>query len=212
MKRKLLTFISLNLFFISVYSQSNNSPVPFEIFAGNNRSSVQLNLKRTICNKIDFSNLTIATADYKNTVSENELIMINSFVYQFHKNINIGGGLQYHFKKGFIPNVSISLNHIDATWMFLLTPYFQFLPTRNIETICIIEFKPKLTEKLRLYSRVQGLYNYNFAYNGHERSFFDFRLGLKINKFAFGAASNIDYYGPKKIFKENYGAFLKIDM
>lgn len=212
MKRKLLAFITLNLFFISLYSQSNNSPNAFELFGGNNRSSVQLNLKRTISNKIDFTNLTIATADYKNTLPENELIMINSLVYQFHKNINIGGGLQYHFKKGFIPNVSISFNYINQTWMFLLTPYFQFLPTRNIETIGIIEFKPKLTENLRLYSRVQGLYNYNFAYNGHERSFLDFRLGLKINKFAFGVASNLDYYGPKKIFKENYGGFLKIDM
>lgn len=212
MKRKLLAFITLNLFFISLYSQSNNSPTAFELFGGNNRSSVQLNLKRSIFNKIDFTNLTIATADYKNTLPENELIMINSLVYQFHKNINIGGGLQYHFKKGFIPNISISFSHINQTWMFLLTPYFQMLPTRNIETIGIIEFKPKLTENLRLYSRVQGLYNYNFAYNGHERSFLDFRLGLKINKFAFGVASNLDYYGPKKIFKENYGGFLKIDM
>ncbi len=75
----------------------------------------------------------------------------------------------------------------------------------------MIEFKPLLTQSMRLYTQIQGLYNHNFTNKNHERSFYNFRLGLKINKITFGAGARLDYYGAKKLNKENYGAFFKYD-
>lgn len=212
MIRKLLSFVFLNFFLISAYSQTNNAPIPFEFFVGNNRTNVQLNVNKNIASKFNFSNLTIAAADYENNLSETEVIMMNSIVYQFHKNINIGTGLQYHFKKGIVPNISMSFSYLNPTWTFLLIPYLDFIPKLDFEFVGVIEFKPKLTKTIRLYTRIQGLYSHNITDNLHDRSFANFRLGLKIKKIAFGGASNIDYYSPKKIYKDNYGAFIKIDM
>ncbi|MCK9164008.1 MAG: hypothetical protein M0O93_06655 [Bacteroidales bacterium] len=214
MKRIILNFILLNIFVLSVYSQTVNPPIPIEIYLGNNRTLFHMGVKRNIYKKINFSNSTSATVDYKNTQAENEIVMNNTLAYQFHKNINIGAGIQYHYKRGFIPNISMGFVYLNPTIMILLLPSFQFLPNgdRNIETMSFIEFTPKLTEKLRLYTKAQAMYNQNIVNNKHDRSFAFFRLGLKINSISFGAACRYDYYGPNKIFKENYGGFIKFDI
>jgi hypothetical protein len=212
MIRKLLLFISLNFILSSLYSQNNTPSIPFELFFGSNRTNTQLSLNKNIKGKFNFANLTVAAADYKNTLTENEVIIMNTINYQFHKNINFGAGLRYHYKKGLIPNLSMSFTHFNPTWTFILSPCFEILPKRDIEFVGIIEFKPKLTDKIRLYTRLQGLYNHNLTDNLHDRSYANFRLGLKINRIAFGAAANIDYYGPKKLYKDNYGVFFKIDI
>lgn len=214
MKRKILIIILLNIFVLSAYSQSVNPPIPIEMFIGNNRTSFLMSMKRNIYKKINFSNNSSATVDYKNTQSENELVTNNTLSYQFHKNINIGTGIQYHYKKGFIPNVSMGFVYANPTIMIVLTPSFQFLPNgdMNIETMSFIEFKPNLTEKIRLYTKAQAMYNQKLVVNKHDRSFASFHLGLKINTITFGAACRYDYYGPTKVFKENYGGFIKFDI
>lgn len=209
---KKLLFILFNLFVINCFSQNVTPPTPVEVFFGNNRTNAQLNFNKNIKGKFNFVNLTVAAADYKNTLSENEVIMMNTVNYQFHKNINTGAGLRYHYKKGFIPNISMSFTYFNPTWSFILTPCFEFLPKRDIEFVGIIEFKPKLTENIRLYTRIQGLYNQNITDNLHDRSYANFRLGLKINRIVFGGAANLDHYGPNKVYKDNYGVFFKYDL
>ena len=88
MKRKILSLILLNIFVLSAYSQSVNPPIPIEMFIGNNRTSFVMSMKRNIYKKINFSNNSSATVDYKNTQSENELVTNNTLSYQFHKNID----------------------------------------------------------------------------------------------------------------------------
>ncbi|MFV0500517.1 MAG: hypothetical protein ACK5MH_02865 [Bacteroidales bacterium] len=209
--RKVL-FILFNLYVINSFSQNNNPVIPFEIFFGNNRINNQINVNKNIKGKFFFQNISTAAVDYKNTLIENEVIMMNSLNYQFHKHINIGTGLRYHYLKGIIPNLSMSFTYFNPTWTFILSPCLELLPKRNLEFASIIEFKPKLTENIRLYSRIQGLYNQNLIDNLHDRSFLNFRLGLKINNIMFGAATNLDNYGPHKFYKDNYGVFFRIEI
>ncbi|MDD3286430.1 MAG: hypothetical protein PHI14_02910, partial [Bacteroidales bacterium] len=74
MIRKLLLFISLNFILSSLYSQNNTPSIPFELFFGSNRTNTQLSLNKNIKGKFYFANLTVAAADYKNTLTENEVI------------------------------------------------------------------------------------------------------------------------------------------
>ena len=214
MKRKILSLILINLFFISAYSQTFNPPIPVEWVIGNNRTSFQVGPNRNIYKQINFSNITSATADYKNTPTETELVMNNTVAYQFHKNLNIGAGLQYHYKRGLVPNISMTYTFISPAFIILISPAFQLLPNgeKNLEFISFAEFKPKLTEKIRLYTKAQYMYNHSFTFDAHDRSFAYFRLGLKINIISFGGACNLDYYGKDKFFKENYGGFIKFDI
>jgi hypothetical protein len=208
--RKIL-FIFFNLILINTFAQKDNTTIPIELLIGHRRTNFQLNVNRSIYKNIRFMSMTSASADYKNTKEESDLIMNNTVTYQFYKNFNFGLGVQYHYFKGFIPELSASAIYANQTWTLLLNPYFQLLPTINLETVAMIEFKPLLTQSMRLYTQIQGLYNHNFTNKNHERSFYNFRLGLKINKITFGAGARLDYYGAKKLNKENYGVFFKYD-
>ena len=177
---------------------------------GNNRTNFQLSINKPIAGKWWFNNITTAAADYKGTRTETELVMVNSLVYRFHKNFGASGGLQYHFLKGFVPNAAFHASYASPEWLLVFTPYLNFLPDRNSETVAIVEYKPQLNDNLRLYTRATGLYNHNLTKNSHDRSFYYFRLGLTYRKFTFGAAANFDYYGPNKLYKENFGGFIGV--
>lgn len=204
--------ILLLAFPLSLFAQTKQEPIPVELLIGNNRTNMQLSMNRNISGKLFYNNITTVYADYKNTRSETELVMVNSLVYRFQKNFGVSGGLQYHFVKGFVPNIAFHASYADPTWLLVFTPYFNVLPQRNSETIGIVEYKPVLAQNIRLYTRAQALYNYNLNYKAHDRSFYYFRLGLAVNKIAFGAAANLDYYGQKRIKKENFGGFFKINL
>lgn len=87
------------------------------------------------------------------------------------------------------------------------------MPERNSETVGIVEYKPLLNENLRLYTHARVLYNHNITLSAHDRSFYYFRLGLTFGrKYTFGAAANFDYYGPNRVYKDNFGGFFKVDI
>jgi hypothetical protein len=82
----------------------------------------------------------------------------------------------------------------------------------NFETFALLENKPQLTDKLGLYTRVQGLYNHNTKQDFHDRSYLYLRAGLSIKKYQFGLGANFDRYGPFKINQENYGLFVRVEI
>lgn len=198
---------------LSLWAQSKpQPPIGVEAMMGNNRANFQLTMNKAVAGKFRYNNITIATAPYEVKKGGTELIMVNSFIYQFHRNVGVSGGMQYHFLKGFVPNVALHTSYANPTWTLLLTPYLNFLPDTNSETIATVEFKPQLNENLRLYTRATALYNHNLTTNKHDRSFYYFRLGLTFGKFTLGAAANFDYYAPQKIYKDNFGGFFKMDI
>ena len=210
--KKTILFFLLALPFCVWAQQKPQPPISLEAVFGNNRTNFQLSMNRQIIGNFRYNNITIATAPYDHKKETAELIMVNSFIYQFHRNFGASGGLQYHFKKGLVPNVAFHASYASPEWLLVLTPYLNFLPDRNSETIALVEFKPKLNETFRLYTRAMGLYNHNLTQNAHDRSFYYFRLGLTHRQFTFGAAANFDYYGPKKMYKDNFGGFVKVDI
>lgn len=193
--------------------QRPQPPIPVETMFGNNRANFQLSLNRPIVGKLHYNNITIATAPYDVKEGGTELTMVNSFIYRFHRNFGASGGVQYHFRKGFVPNAAFHASYADPVWLLAITPYLNFLPDRNSETIGIVEFKPLLNSDLRLYTRAMALYNHNLTHNVHDRSFFYFRLGITFaRKYTLGGGANFDYYGANRVHKDNFGGFFKVDI
>lgn len=209
MRKIIFVFFALTVFGVNA-QQKAEPPIPVEVMFGNNRAALQFSVNKSIAGNWRFNNITSATADYKNTRSETEIVVVNSLVYQFHPNFGVSGGLQYHFLKGLVPNAAFHASYADPVWLFVLTPYLNLLPHRNLESVGIAEFKPALSEKIRLYTRAQILYNHDLTDNLHDRSYYYFRLGLTIRRYTFGAAANFDYYGPQRAYKENIGGFFRV--
>lgn len=212
MKKTVFFLLLITISLAGVSQQKNDPPIPVEVMFGNKRTNLRLSFNKPITGKWRFNNITTATADYENTPAETELVTVNSLVYQFHPNIGASGGLQYHFLKGWVPNIAFHTSYVTPTWLLIFVPYLNFLPQYNSETVAIVEYKPPLNNRLRLYTHAQALYNHNVTHNVHDRSFYYFRVGLSINKITFGAAVNFDYYGSQKMKKENFGGFFRIDI
>jgi len=78
------------------------------------------------------------------------------------------------------------------------------------ENLALVEYKPKINDKLNFYSRVQGLYGFVPESGNHNRSYVMFRAGLSYKEFTIGAATNFDWYGPMKQKENSYGIFASI--
>lgn len=216
MRRYLVIFLmTLAPFALRATAQKPEPPIVFETLFGNERIGMTMSLNKPIAGKFRYNNITSTAVPYEFVPEKArliELVSVNSIVYSLHRNIGVSGGMQYHFRKGFIPSIAVHLSYANPTWFLLLTPYYNFMPWSNVEVIAIAEYKPQLSEKLRLFSRLQGFYGHDFGKNEPERGMCYFRLGLSVQKYTFGLGGNIDFYRKTMPTVYNYGGFIRIDI
>ena len=74
----------------------------------------------------------------------------------------------------------------------------------------LVEFKPMLTEKVQLYTRVQVMQETD--YKDLTRGFQSLRLGLGYKQFQFGIGTTFDQLGTQPIKYENTGVFLRAEL
>lgn len=154
-----------------------------------------------------FSVITIATP-YDHNNAPNELILSSALTYKLTDKLFTAGGLQYHFLKGIVPYAGLQFFTANPKWLFVLSPSIAFAANTSLQNIGIVEFKPRITNSLKLYTRAQGIYNVNLDNSLHERSLLYLRTGLTLQKTSLGFGFNTDFYGPSKIRQENFGIFI----
>lgn len=200
---------------LTATAQNPEPPIVFETLFGNERINMAVGFNKSIAGKFRYNNISSAAAPYSfstETARLIELVSVNSIIYSFHRNIGVSGGMQYHFRKGLMPSVALHLSHANPTWLFVLTPYYNFMPWANLEVIAIAEYKPQLTGTLRLFTRLQGFYGYDFSKKERERGMCYFRVGVTYKKYTFGLGSNIDFYRQPIPTVYNYGGFIRLDI
>lgn len=199
----------LCLFPILSFAQA---PIPAEVMFGNNRTNFLMILNRPVDAKgrFHFFNVTVGAADYQNTPSETEIVVNNSLTYALGHNFHATAGAQWHFKLGFVPTVGVEYLKARPDFLLVIFPTFNMLPNRNLETVGILEYKPALSPKTRLYTRLQAMYNQDMTLEAHARSAYSVRAGISIKQFTVGVGSNLDYYGPLKFDKTNHGLFVQV--
>jgi hypothetical protein len=203
------------LFAKPAFGQENHAPVPpipVEATFGNNRVQFIGVLNRPVSadGKLSYFNLSMGMVDYKNTASETEMVIVNNLTYALFGNIRATAGAEWHYKLGLVPQVGLQYFKANRTWLFLLNPNINFQPTRSISTIGIVEFKPAISKDLSFYSKAQILQVASLSEGIHARSALMLRAGITKDKFTVGLGANFDYYGPKKIEKNNVGLFTRL--
>ena len=203
------------MFLASLQLFAQNKPVPpvaVELLLGHERSTFQVAMSKPLAGQFKYMNITSATGYYDLDKGKTELVMINSVIYQFHGNVGVSAGLDYHFLKGIVPSVGVHFTHGNPVWRVMFVPFINLQPDFNSENVLVLEYKPRLNDTFNLYTSVMGLYNQNMSLGEHDRSFYQIRLGLTHKNFTFGAGSNIDYYGPQRYNENTYGAFLMVNI
>jgi hypothetical protein len=208
--KKLLFLVACSFYLSSVLGQK--APLPVEVMAGNNRANLLIIINRPIdaAGKFNFFNVTVGAADYQNTPAETEMVINNSITYGLGKGFSAASGLQWHYKLGFVPTVGFQFLKASPDYLIVIFPTYNFKPGPALETVALAEYKPKLSDKIRLYTRLQGLIVHDIKNDVHARSGISLRAGLTFDKFTIGLGSNFDAYGPKKFEKSNHGFFLQM--
>lgn len=191
---------------------AQKAPLPVEVMAGNNRANLLIIINRPIdaAGKFNFFNVTVGSADYLNTPAETEIVLNNSLTYALGKGFSAASGLQWHYKLGLVPTLGFQFLKASPDYLIVVFPTLNFKPGHAFETVALAEYKPKLSNKVRLYTRLQGLLVRDIELGTHARSGLTVRAGLTFDKFTVGLGTNLDAYGPMKFEKSNHGLFFQM--
>ena len=209
---------SLFLFFLFLnpkitQAQTPIPPLPMELMFGQDRMDYQLVMKRNFTPQSKFSVLAIAvfSENYAKGKKLGDSVVIPFQVnYALGKSgFSLAAGGEANSSAGF--GTTLGLTHSKATKEILAISVlsYQLSSAQNVKFFGLYEYKPALTEKWSVYSRLQLTYNQGMAEGFHNRSFLYLRAGLKKGPLGFGLGANFDAYGPSKVARENYGVFTR---
>jgi hypothetical protein len=204
---------------VYLYAQENSishksPPIPVEVFIGNKAISVQLVVSKPFneTSKWSYFNVTNLKGDYKNDLTKNEFFTQSLLNYKLVKGLYLAAGLALNQKTGFRKMAGLQYVFANKKWLFITVPTIDLKDDHNIENFSLLEFKPKLNDKINLYTRFQGLYILNSIENTHQRSYVNLRLGVSIKNYQIGLGADKNWYGPHKINTDNLGLFGRIQL
>lgn len=186
------------------------SPIPVEVFFGNNRLVTQITVNRKFNESSKFGVLasSYTASDYGNKLRENESMNVLLLTYDVYKGLGLISGAALNSTWGFRPFAGGQYGYGNKLFSANISSGFYLTESNNFESLATIQFRPHIKDDWSLYTRIQGMYNEDMDTNKHDRAAIYGRLGLGYRAFGFGLASNLDWYGPNKVFVENYGVYL----
>lgn len=186
------------------------TPIPFEIvFTGEGwTSQFILDKKFTGSKDLGIFALSYLRANYDNDEVLRESLNLLLLKYDLYKGFSLTSGAAYFSHWGFRPYVGGQYSFVSKNFMAAVITGYYLTESHNYEAIGMLEYRPALSDKWSLYTRVQGLYNQNTVVGKHDRSHTYVRLGLSYKSFSFGGAYNYDCYGPVKFKDQQWGIFI----
>lgn len=137
-----------------------------------------------------------------------EYMVQGNITYEFAKGLNVMGGFHMASGVGIRPALGAMYAYATPQVLIVINPRYYIDDIGNVETFVMGEYKPKISEDWRLYSRVQGIYGFTADGGEHARSYARVRAGVSYKEFSFGLAGNFDLYGPMKINENSFGVFI----
>lgn len=185
-------------------------PIPVEVMAGHDRLFFQMVVKKKFTPESRFGFLSVSafSAAYDNNSDDLDIALPVLVNYTFYKGFAVVAGATVNNKVGAGPQVGVQHSFANKEWVAVTIASLFLNEKRNAEIFGIYEYKPALSAKVNLYTRLQLLYAHSTSDDTHARSFLQLRAGLKMNALNFGLGANLDQYGPDKTYKPNYGIFL----
>lgn len=192
-----------------LHGQNPVVPIPVEVMFGNEQFFFQMSIKRDFSPKSKFGFFSVVsyTANYQESLNSNSIVVPVQFTYNLKKGFAFISGFENSSKSGVHP--IIGFQHSFANRKFLTVSQFTTSLNASLDSkfFGLYEFKPPINQKLTFYNRLQMLYIHNVKETQHERSYLMLRSGIKKGPFAFGLAANLDQFGPKRKYKDNFGLF-----
>lgn len=189
-------------------------PIPIEIVIGNNRIGLQTIINKNLpeSKRFSFFSVTNFESDYSKNANSLDFINNSHISLEIYNGFGVTAGANINKITGLSATFGLQYVFANPKWLFVITPNLILTTGKTASVLSLLEYKPKLTKQMKLYSRIQGLYNHNIKLSVHERSYLQLRIGLEYHKYQFGLASNFDYFGPLQSFKNNHGIFIRANL
>ena len=190
-----------------------NPPISVESFFGNRALTYQMIIIKKMQSAPHLGFLGIS-----NFQATWDTPAIDDFVHQGNVTFGIASGLD--ISAGFIwepftgirPSAGFIYSYANPNLLVITNPRMDMAKNPNADILVLIEYIPELSKKLRLYTRAQGQYGYNFGLENHTRSYLMLRAGLTFGDFTVGLAKDFDYFGPEKSLLHNTGGFIRLEL
>lgn len=203
---KFSIFTVILLLSVFGFSQDQQPPIPVEVFGGHSAVSYQHVISKDIFNnKFNFFN--VAAFDAKYSDNKNSVFAIQSLVfYKIGKGFSVGLGAQLQ-NVGAFSLAGIQYSYASDKLLVVILPTVNLNEKTNYEQFVLVEYRPKLNDKTRIYSRIQILANTDFE--KYNRGYQQLRLGLEKKGLQFGVAATFDQFNSNIVKLENYGVFVR---
>lgn len=190
-----------------------NPPITIEAFAGDRALAYQMviNKKLQSVPALGFFSVTNIQPEWGKPQIDDYMVQGN-LTYSLIKGIDLSGGFIWNSVDGIRPSAGLIFSYGNPELLAVVNPRIDLSKNANFDALALVEYKPAINEKLRLYTRLQGLYTHNSGYGFHSRSYIMLRAGLSYKDITLGAAANFDWYGPMKINKNNFGGFVALTL
>ena len=191
----------------------NNPPVMAELMAGHRAWMFQTIVAKrlSVAPRFGFTGITNVQVAWDDPIVKDYVVQTQA-TFEFAKHFEAGLGFLWNPVEGVRPSANVSYA-FGTPDLFLLTNLRCDLHADpNTELFLITEYRPKISPRWRLYTRFQGLYSMMPKRGDHARSYIDLRCGLTWDIFTFGAAANLDWYGPTGTFRNSIGGFLLVNL
>lgn len=229
MKLKLLLLIALCIRLFPVFAQTPDSsqkanvpaqeePISIELFAGNKGLAFEMIVSKQFSphSKFGFFNVTDFSWDYKEVNQTSDFLSQSFLTAQVWRGISVAAGLSAMGSSTspltVRPTAGLQYLLASRDFVVIVLPQLDLTQTYNFETFVVLEYKPMLSKKWGIYTRVEGLYNYNIRVGFQEISSVYLRLGLSYNNIQFGTGTNPDFSGSNNHQVSNLGLFIKTDL
>lgn len=191
----------------------SNPPIFMEAFAGDRALAYQMivNKKLQSIPKLGFFGVTNLQPEWGEP-NMNDYMLQGNLTYSIIRGIDLSGGFIWNPIDGIRPSAGIIFSYGNPNLLVVVNPRVDLSKNANFDALALVEYKPALSEKLNLYTRVQGLYTHTLGHDFHSRSYIMLRAGVSNKDITFGAAANFDWYGPMKMNKNNVGAFVAVNL
>lgn len=186
-----------------------NPPVWVETMAGDRGAFVQMMITKRFQSipKLGFFSVSSIVGEWDKRQVD-DLMLQAHLTYEFYKGFTVNAGFHHTPMTGIRPTAGIMYSFANPVWTVVAFPRVDLTSEPNVEMFGLVEYKPKINEKLNFYSRVQGMYVHNPDMDAHQKSGLALRAGVSYREFTVGAAFNADWYGPDKMNINNIGGFI----
>lgn len=211
-RQKTLTVLLLLLtqtLFAQEQSQPKNPPVILETMMGSRGAFVQMMISKKFQSLPRFGVFTVSSVvGERGKKRVDDLMMQGHLTYEFYRGFTVNAGFHHTPMTGLRPTAGIMYTLASPIWTLVLFPRVDLMARPDVEMFGMLEYKPEINNKLKFYSRFQGMYVHNPDQDIHQKSGLALRAGLSYREFTFGAGFSSDWYGPDKANLNNLGGFV----